>query len=195
MFYARTARTFVFGSEIKSLLMHPGVERRLDLVALSQIFTFWWCLPPRSIFQDVLELPPGHSLTVERGDIAVRRHWQIEFGIEPNGHAESPPPPPPSKREAVSVRERESAARLPPESAKWQHLEGACRELFARFGYGEARPPIVESTELFSRGVGEATDMVEKEIQILSLDGTTVRDTGVRIGVKGGPAAIRFADK
>ena len=38
-------------------------------------------------------------------------------------------------------------------------------------------------------------NMVEKEIQILSLDGTTVRDTGVRIGVKGGPAAIRFADK
>jgi hypothetical protein len=37
--------------------------------------------------------------------------------------------------------------------------------------------------------------MVEKEIQILSLDGTTLRDTGVRIGVKGGPAAIRFADK
>jgi len=38
-------------------------------------------------------------------------------------------------------------------------------------------------------------NMVEKEIQILSLDGTTLRDTGVRIGVKGGPAAIRFADK
>ena len=38
-------------------------------------------------------------------------------------------------------------------------------------------------------------NMVEKEIQILSLDGTIVRDTGVRIGVKGGPAAIRFADK
>ena len=45
---------------------------------------------------------------------------------------------------------------LPPDSAKWQHLEGACRELFARFGYGEARPPVVEHTELFSRGVGEA---------------------------------------
>jgi DNA-binding beta-propeller fold protein YncE len=38
-------------------------------------------------------------------------------------------------------------------------------------------------------------NMVEKEIQVLSLDGTTLRDTGVRIGVKGGPAAIRFADK
>ena len=53
---------------------------------------------------------------------------------------------------------------LPPDSAKWQHLEGACRELFGRFGYGEVRPPIVEHTELFTRGVGEGTDIVEKEM-------------------------------
>jgi len=53
---------------------------------------------------------------------------------------------------------------LPPESAKWQHLEAACRALFASFGYGEIRPPVVEHTELFARGVGEATDVVEKEM-------------------------------
>ncbi len=62
---------------------------------------------------------------------------------------------------------------LPPDSAKWQHLEGACRELFARFGYGEARPPVVEHTELFTRGVGEGTDIVEKEMY-------TFRDRGDR---------------
>jgi len=38
-------------------------------------------------------------------------------------------------------------------------------------------------------------NMVEKEIQVLALDGTILKDTGLRIGVKGGPAAIRFADK
>lgn len=53
---------------------------------------------------------------------------------------------------------------LPPDSAKWQHLERTCRELFARFGYGEVRPPVVEHTELFERGVGEGTDAVEKEM-------------------------------
>jgi hypothetical protein len=37
--------------------------------------------------------------------------------------------------------------------------------------------------------------MVEKDIQVFALDGATLRDTGLRIGVKGGPAAIRFADK
>jgi hypothetical protein len=38
-------------------------------------------------------------------------------------------------------------------------------------------------------------NMVEKDIQVFSLDGTTLKDTGVRIAVKGGPAALRTADK
>ncbi|KAB2881944.1 MAG: histidine--tRNA ligase, partial [Kofleriaceae bacterium] len=53
---------------------------------------------------------------------------------------------------------------LPPESAKWAHLERTCRELFARFGYDEVRPPVVEHTELFVRGVGEGSDIVGKEM-------------------------------
>jgi len=53
---------------------------------------------------------------------------------------------------------------LPPESARWQHLEATCRTLFQRHGYGEVRTPVLESTALFKRGVGEATDIVEKEM-------------------------------
>lgn len=53
---------------------------------------------------------------------------------------------------------------LPPDSAKWLRFEGACRDLFERFGYAEIRTPVVESTALFSRGIGEATDIVEKEM-------------------------------
>ncbi len=53
---------------------------------------------------------------------------------------------------------------LPPESAKWHYFENRCRELFSRYGYQEVRTPILESTELFSRGIGEATDIVEKEM-------------------------------
>lgn len=53
---------------------------------------------------------------------------------------------------------------LPPESAKWQYFESRCRELFGRYGYQEIRTPILESTALFSRGIGEATDIVEKEM-------------------------------
>lgn len=53
---------------------------------------------------------------------------------------------------------------LPDETASWQHIEGAVRQLMAGYGYSEIRLPIVEQTDLFRRGVGEATDIVEKEM-------------------------------
>ncbi len=53
---------------------------------------------------------------------------------------------------------------LPPESEDWNELEGRIHALARRFGYGEIRTPAFESTELFVRGVGETTDIVEKEM-------------------------------
>jgi histidyl-tRNA synthetase len=52
----------------------------------------------------------------------------------------------------------------PPESERWLDLETRIHRLAARFGYGEIRTPIFESTELFVRGVGDQTDIVEKEM-------------------------------
>lgn len=53
---------------------------------------------------------------------------------------------------------------LPPESAVWAAVEEVARDVFARYGYAEIRTPILEETELFVRGVGEATDIVGKEM-------------------------------
>jgi histidyl-tRNA synthetase len=53
---------------------------------------------------------------------------------------------------------------LPPDSAAWNRLETDCRDIAHRFGYGEIRTPMFEATELFVRGVGETTDIVEKEM-------------------------------
>ncbi|HEY5426210.1 MAG TPA: histidine--tRNA ligase [Candidatus Tumulicola sp.] len=53
---------------------------------------------------------------------------------------------------------------VPPESGRWSALEARIRTLAARFGYGEIRTPLFESTELFVRGVGDTTDIVEKEM-------------------------------
>ncbi len=52
----------------------------------------------------------------------------------------------------------------PPESARWNALEARIQALATRYGYGEIRTPLFESTELFVRGVGEQTDIVEKEM-------------------------------
>jgi len=52
----------------------------------------------------------------------------------------------------------------PPESREWIALERRMRELAVRYGYGEIRTPLFESTELFVRGVGEESDIVTKEM-------------------------------
>ncbi|NUZ06193.1 histidine--tRNA ligase [Piscinibacter koreensis] len=53
---------------------------------------------------------------------------------------------------------------LPPESERWEWFEGVVRELMRRHGYANVRTPIVEPTALFVRGIGEVTDIVEKEM-------------------------------
>ncbi|MDP1691285.1 MAG: histidine--tRNA ligase [Burkholderiaceae bacterium] len=53
---------------------------------------------------------------------------------------------------------------LPPDSARWEWLEDKVRALMARYGYANVRTPIVEPTALFVRGLGEVTDIVEKEM-------------------------------
>jgi len=53
---------------------------------------------------------------------------------------------------------------LPDQTPLWNHVEATARALFARYGFGEIRTPIFETTELFARGVGEETDIVSKEM-------------------------------
>ena len=53
---------------------------------------------------------------------------------------------------------------LPPASAQWEWLEDKVRSLMARYAYRNIRTPIVEPTQLFVRGLGEVTDIVEKEM-------------------------------
>ena len=53
---------------------------------------------------------------------------------------------------------------LPPESARWEWLEAIVRDLMGRYAYRNIRTPILEQTALFVRGIGEVTDIVEKEM-------------------------------
>src|SRR5215470_10406248 len=53
---------------------------------------------------------------------------------------------------------------LPDEASLWERVEDAARETFAKYGYRNVRVPIVEVTPLFVRGIGDATDIVEREM-------------------------------
>lgn len=58
----------------------------------------------------------------------------------------------------------------PSDTPLWQFVEKTIRDIFSSYGYSEIRTPILESTSLFERGVGEATDIVEKEMFTFSRD-------------------------
>lgn len=66
----------LFASEAKALFAVPGIDARIDDRALMQTFTFWTTLPGYTIFQDVAELPPGHTLTCNHQGVRIRRYWQ-----------------------------------------------------------------------------------------------------------------------
>jgi histidyl-tRNA synthetase len=59
---------------------------------------------------------------------------------------------------------------LPPETELWNHIEATARRVFERYAFGEIRTPIFEDTQLFSRGVGEETDIVSKEMYSFTPD-------------------------
>ncbi len=79
LFYTTSGDDFIFASEIKAIFASPSVKREIDLLGLDQIFTFWVTLPPRTAFKDILQLPPGHSLTLKEGRVNVRRYWEPEY--------------------------------------------------------------------------------------------------------------------
>lgn len=79
LFYTLLPGGLVFGSEIKALLLDPRVEARLDPYAIAQAFTFWAPLAPRTAFQSILELPPGHYMQVRAGTLTLSRYWSLAF--------------------------------------------------------------------------------------------------------------------
>ncbi len=85
LFYTVAGGWLIFGSEIKTILAHPAVGARLDLTSLAQVFTFWTTLAPRTVFEGIAEVPPGHTLTAHDGRISVERYWELGFPQDGQG--------------------------------------------------------------------------------------------------------------
>ena len=76
---------------------------------------------------------------------------------------------------------------LPGDAERWQRLEEAARAVLGRYGYGEIRTPMFESTELFAKGVGQATDIVGKEMYTFA----DKKDRSLSLRPEGTAAVVR----
>jgi len=82
LYYAATDDGWlVFGSELKTLTAWPGFRRDIDDEAVEDYFGYGYVPEPRTIYKTALKLPPGHTLTVQRGEPlpSPREFWDVPF--------------------------------------------------------------------------------------------------------------------
>jgi asparagine synthase (glutamine-hydrolysing) len=86
LFFARRPGSLLFGSEVKALFADDSVERAFDPLGLSQVFTYWSAVAPRTVFRGIEQLEPGHYAVFDRSGFRTAPYWRITFperGREP----------------------------------------------------------------------------------------------------------------
>jgi len=79
--------TFLFGSELKSIVAHGGLKRDIDALAVEEYFALGYVAEPRSIYRQARKLPPACTLKVRRGDAPLpepREYWDVRFTLDAN---------------------------------------------------------------------------------------------------------------
>jgi len=77
--YLREPDRILFASEIKSILQAPDVPRRLRLESLHDYLTYQYVPHPRTMFEGIMKLSPGHLLTWRDGEISIEEYWRPPF--------------------------------------------------------------------------------------------------------------------
>lgn len=90
LYYTEQDGSLLFASEIKALLTDNRLQAALDPVTIDQIFSYWSPLSPRTAFQGVYTLPPGHWLLAKPGQpLHIQQYWQPQF---PDASQQANPP-------------------------------------------------------------------------------------------------------
>ncbi len=83
LFYHRDGKHFAFASEIKSLLRLPDISPRLDLISLDHFLFYQFVPHARTLFENIVALPPGHYFLFQSAELTVRKYWSLE--LRPRG--------------------------------------------------------------------------------------------------------------
>src|SRR5438552_2794622 len=83
LYYACLPDGLVFASELRAILAHPTVDRRLDFTSLSQYLSYEYVPAPRSIVAGLRKLPAGHWLSYIDGQVKVAPYWDLDVRRQP----------------------------------------------------------------------------------------------------------------
>jgi len=79
LYYYDSGGHFVFASEIKAILCDPRVERSVRDDAVADYFAYQYVPDPKSIFENIHKLPPGHWMQVSRSGVTLSKYWSLDF--------------------------------------------------------------------------------------------------------------------
>jgi len=82
LYYAQMGESFLFGSEIKSFLLHPDFKKELNEKALESYLSFQYSPGPETFFKNVYKLPPAHYFLYKAGKMEITRYWLPSFQAE-----------------------------------------------------------------------------------------------------------------
>jgi len=90
LYYYQKDGIFLFASEIKSIMAHPGFSRDICYQALHDYLTYQYIPAPQTIFENLYKLLPGHTLTFGSGEVTVKKYWDILDGDNDSGLRSGP---------------------------------------------------------------------------------------------------------
>ena len=100
LFYARRSNRLSFASEVKALFADPSLTRAFDPLGLDQTLTYWSTVAPRTVFDGIEQLPPGHVAIFDQHGLRSSPYWGIDFP------ARGQEPYPDTHENAAALRER-----------------------------------------------------------------------------------------
>jgi len=83
LYVHRAGQDIYFGSELKTLFIHPEIERRLDAVALQHYLSLNYVPGPRTLVDGIEKLRPAHYLEWKNGKVRTESYWKVSFAVRP----------------------------------------------------------------------------------------------------------------
>ena len=79
LYFTQTANSFIFASELKSLVVHPAVQARVNLLALRKYLQYEFVPSPHTMIEGVYKLRPAHRLIYENGEWRTEAYWRLNY--------------------------------------------------------------------------------------------------------------------
>jgi asparagine synthase (glutamine-hydrolysing) len=83
LYYMNTGKALLFGSEMKSILADPSVERCINPRAIDRFLTYYYLPGNETLIEGIFKLEPGHYLTVIDGQVKKQQYWDLHFPTSP----------------------------------------------------------------------------------------------------------------